>query len=354
MRRPSYSTRVFKIFKVVPVKKIQFLQFSDIKLPPLNNRLHNINTMQLKKVFNILLLVTCYFVSNCANSQDSNQKLLSPEIFSVVVSTSPYSSTDITIPVQVFKPIGRHSGQTNESWPVVIFSHGRAGSAAARAAQKNPVNLDIVRYWHNKGYAVVAPTRPGYGNSNTEDPEDHGGRWSRSICTGNPDFNKTAQAASHAVKAVHTWLMTQNWADKNHLLLVGQSVGGLATVAACGQNWSGVMGCINFAGGTGGNPDASPGQSCRPDRLGEVLSESAKTTVVPSIWLYSANDKYWGEDAPKAWFKAFTENINPAAKTGIVEFFAAPAVGDNGHSLQTMGGKFWMPVVNEWLTKNGF
>jgi len=308
----------------------------------------------MKKISFILLFVTCCFATTSARSQTGNQNPLAPEIVSVIVNASPYASADITIPVHVFKPPQRQADQAQESWPVVIFSHGRSGAWASRAAQKNPVNFNVVRYWHSRGYAVVAAIRPGYGDSMSEDPEDHGARWTGSTCTGRADFSKTANAASHATKVVHAWLISQNWADKGRLLLVGQSVGGLATVAACGQNWPGVMGCINFAGGAGGNPDASPGQSCRPDRLGEVFSHSAKTTVVPGLWLYSANDKFWGEEAPKVWFKAFTETANAAGKKASVEFFAAPAVGDNGHSLQSMGGRFWMPVVNEWLDKNGF
>ena len=300
-----------------------------------------------------LLFLMGIFVATTAMSQSSPPKALSPEIVSITVNASPYSAADIKINVHVFKPPQSQDSDSPKSWPVVIFSHGRSGSAASRAAQKNPVNFQIVRYWHSRGYAVVAAIRQGYGDNHSEDPEDHGARWHGNNRSGQADFSKTANAASHANKTVHAWVITQNWADHHRLLLVGQSVGGLATVAACGQNWSGVRGCINFAGGTGGNPDASPGQSCRPDKLSEVLSRPASTTDVPSLWLYAANDQYWGKQAPKAWFKAFTENAKAAGKTASAEFFAAPAVGDNGHSLQSVGGKLWNPVVNEWLDKNG-
>ncbi len=310
--------------------------------------------MQVKKLLLPLLFVTFSLVTTTASSRSSNQKILSTEIVSVIVNTSPYSSADITIPVHVFKPAKSEDDETKESWPVVIFSHGRSSSSTERAALKSPVNLEIVRYWNNRGYAVVAAIRPGYGDNYSEDPEDHGVRWKGNTCIGKADFSKTANAASYATKAVHTWLITQNWADKNRLLLVGQSVGGLATVNACGQNWPGVKGCINFAGGAGGNPEESPGNTCRPDKLSEAFSNQAKTTIVPSLWLYSANDKFWGEEAPKLWFKAFTDTAKAAGIKPTVEFFAAPAVGNNGHSLQTQGGKFWIPVVNEWLDKNGF
>ncbi|NBX54534.1 MAG: dipeptidyl aminopeptidase [Betaproteobacteria bacterium] len=307
----------------------------------------------MKKIYLALYLATGCLFATTAISQDNQPPAWGPEMARVIVGASPYSSADITIPVQVFKPSKDQAGQTKEKWPVVIFSHGRSGSPASRAAQKNPVSLNVVRYWLSKGYAVVAAIRPGYGDNTSEDPEDHGARPGGSSCTGRADFDKTANAASHAVKAVHAWLISQNWVDQNHLLLVGQSVGGLATVAACAQNWPGVRGCINFAGGTGGNPNTSPGHSCRPDRLGAVLSNFAKTTKVPSLWLYSANDKYWGEEAPKVWFKAFTDAARAAGQTAPAEFFAAPPVGDDGHLLQNMGGRFWFPAVNAWLAQNG-
>ena len=302
----------------------------------------------------LLIFLTCFFIVTAARSQGSKLNALQPEIVNVIVKASPYSSADVTIPVHVFKPPQGLFGQPKESWPVVIFSHGRSSAEAARAAEKNPVNFDVVRYWHSKGYAVIAAIRPGYGDNYVEDPEDHGVRWNGDTCSGKADFSKTANAASYAVKAAHTWLITQNWVDKNRLLLVGQSVGGLATVTACGQNWPGVIGCVNFAGGTGGNGDVSPGKSCRPDKLNEVLSSSGKTTLVPSLWLYSANDKMWGEEAPKVWFKSFTDIAKNAGQTASLEFFAAPAVGNNGHSLQAMGSRFWIPVVDKWLDKNGF
>ena len=86
----------------------------------------------------------------------------------------------------------------------------------------------------------------------------------------------------------------------------------------------------------------------------EIFTQAAKTTKVPSLWLYSANDKYWGEDPPKQWFKAYQETAKAAGQTASSEFFAAPAVGENGHSMQVNGMKFWTPVVYKWLEQNRF
>jgi dienelactone hydrolase len=310
--------------------------------------------MNTSQMIQFIVFLSCSLIAKASIAQVNTPNTLNAEIVSVVVKASPFLAVDTVIPVHVFKPPQNSSAQPKETWPVVIFSHGRPASATARAAQKNPVNSEIVRYWHSRGYALVAAVRPGYGDNSSIDPEDNGSRWNGDNCTGVADFNKTANAASAAVKATHAWLESQSWVDRNRLLLVGQSVGGLTTVNACGQNWPGVMGCINFVGGAGGNPIASPGKSCQSNRLGDVLSNAAKTTTVPSIWLYSANDKYWGEEAPKTWFKAFQEAAKAAGQSVLAEFYAAPPVGDNGHSLQVMGTRFWVPVMNKWLDQNGF
>lgn len=303
----------------------------------------------MRKTLQIFICLLSGFFLKSALSQSSGSNALQPEIVNVTVPASQYLPSDTAMSVLVYK-----LPEAKETNPVVIFSHGRPSTIAARAAQKTPVHPDIVRYWHSRGYAVVAAVRPGYGDNTSVDPEDSGTKWSGDTCSGRADFQKTANAATHAVKAVHTWLTSQEWVKKDRLLLVGQSVGGFTTVNACGQNWSGVLGCINFAGGTGGNPVASPGKSCQPERVSGVLSNSAKSTLVPSLWLYSANDKYWGEDQPKQWFKAFQESAKAANQTASSEFFAAPSVGENGHSLQVNGMNLWRPVIDKWLEQNRF
>jgi dienelactone hydrolase len=261
---------------------------------------------------------------------------------------------DADMPVHVFKPTLTQPNAGAGPWPVVIFSHGRAGTPAERAQLKNPVAFGHVRYWHSKGYAVIAAIRPGYGGS-AGDAEASGARFADGGggCSGTPDYNKTAQAATKAVRAAHDWLREQAWANKDRILLVGQSVGGLTTVAACSQDWPGVIGCVNFAGGAGGDPARSPGKSCGPEKMQETMATFGKTTPLPSLWLYSENDLYWGPDAPKQWHKAHVEAATAAGQKTTAEFFAAPPVDPDGHRLLLSGGRLWSPPLNAWLKKNG-
>lgn len=289
-----------------------------------------------------------------ANTTASNA--LAAEIVQVSVKGSGPRGADVEMPVHVFKPTLSQANAGAGPWPVVIFSHGRATAIEERQAVRNPVLFGHVRYWHAKGYAVIAPVRPGYGDHTAADPEDHLARFPQGggPCTGLAQYEKTAEAATRAVRAAHDWLREQSWANKDRILLVGQSVGGLTTVAACGQNWPGVIGCVNFAGGSGGNPTLSPGASCQPNRMRDLLGGAGKTTQVPSLWLYSENDLYWGAEAPKQWHKAHVEASTSAGQKHSAEFFAAPPIEQDGHRLLTVGGRFWSPPLNAWLKKNGF
>jgi dienelactone hydrolase len=281
---------------------------------------------------------------------------LQAEIISIPVKGAGVRGADAIIPIHVFKPTLSQANAGPGPWPVVIFSHGRASAIEERQAVRSPVLHGHVRYWHSKGYAVIAAVRPGYGDNTAHDPESSGSSFppSGGPCTGLADFNKVATAATHALRTTHEWLIAQAWANKERILLVGQSVGGLTTVAACGQNLPGVIGCVNFAGGAGGNPKTSPGASCQPDHLRDVLAKAGQTTQVPSLWLYSPNDLYWGEQAPKQWHQAHVEAATAAGQKHSAEFFAAPPVEPDGHRLLTVGGRFWSPPLNAWLKKNGF
>lgn len=296
------------------------------------------------------LLVVQLLAGQAASAQPMD---LTPSVISLAVKPSAHASMEVSMPVQVFPPTLSQFNAGAGPWPVVIFSHGRAGSIEERAALKNPVSSAFVRYWHGKGYAVIAAVRPGYGDNTLQDPEDNGNRWNGNVCTGAANYRKTAEAAAHTIALLQQWLQQQSWANKERIVLVGQSVGGMATVAACGQNLPGVVGCINFAGGSGGNPRTSPGASCQPDRLGEVLASAASSTRVPSLWLYAANDLYWGAEAPKKWHQAHVQAATAAGQKTIADFYAAPAVAQDGHRLLGAGTGYWHPVLNDWLKKNG-
>ena len=52
--------------------------------------------------------------------------------------------------------------------------------------------------------------------------------------------------------------------------------------------------------------------------------------------------------------KTYQKTAKAAGNNAKSEFFAAPAVGENGHSMQVNGMKLWTPVVDKWLDQNRF
>ncbi len=282
------------------------------------------------------VLAVVLSVASGAGAQDAPAPLV-PEIVRVALAG------DTTMVTQVFRPPGEGP------FPVLVFSHGRAGSDAERRALVNPVLHGHVRYWLRRGYAVVAPIRPGYGVTGGPDRENSGARYDEwGDCISRPEPQRTAGPAAETIAAAVAWVRLQPWALPERILLSGNSVGGLATIAACSASLPGVVGCINFAGGAGGSP-ASNGRMCEPQRIESLMAEWGRTNRLPSLWLYAPNDLFWGPEAPRRWHAAFAAGGSPARFVGT-----EPVPAPDGHSLLRVGGRLWSVPLQAWLGENGF
>jgi dienelactone hydrolase len=231
-------------------------------------------------------------------------------------------------------------------FPVVIFSHGRAGTSFEREGLTGQVTSAHVSYWHAKGFAVVAPIRPGYGPGwNGQDFESSNeGR----NCQRMPDFAHVATSGAAAIVASVDWVRHQPWARKDRILLEGRSVGGLSTVAAAAEHPPGVVGYINFAGGTGGDPKGSPSHSCHPEGLTEYYGSLGASVRMPGIWFYADNDLYWGPQMPKEWGAAFNAHGGHARLV-----FTGPS-GNNGHFMLDRSPQLWQPELDAFVKARGF
>ena len=233
-------------------------------------------------------------------------------------------------------------------FPLVIFLHGRAGSVFERGQLQRPVLVGHANYWLRKGVAVVSSVRPGYGETGGADRESSFTHWSSSGCSGKADFTAAAVSARQVVLALHAWAGQQPWVRADRILLEGQSVGGMTSMATAALNLPGVVGVVNFSGGSGGYPNESPGKSCSPEMLTQTYREFGAQTKTPSLWLYAGNDLYWGADMPRQWFAAFKAGGSDAqfVQTG-------PVNGHDGHQLLSYGGKMWSGPLNAFVQKVG-
>ena len=239
-----------------------------------------------------------------------------------------------TVVVTSYKPIG------NGPFPILILNHGRSGTDRSQPARFRYTQQ--ARYFVKRGFAVFVPTRIGYGAMGTSaDPEDSGNCHQK-------NYAPMAEAASTQVIAVLAFAKQQSFADAKRVVIVGQSVGGYTAVATAAKNPDGLVAAINFAGGSGGNPQSRPGEPCEAYKLEKMYADFGATTKVPTLWIYTENDQYFAPKHSQAWHQAFVKS------GGQAEFNLLPAFAADGHTLFAAGNSLWEPVVARFLDANGF
>ena len=261
-------------------------------------------------------------------------KDLQEEVVRIQVTVKDLYGREATkpVPITIYRPAGEGP------FPLVVFNHGRS-VAEKRAQQGRSRPETVARYLVAKGFVVMAPTRIGYWETYGDfDPEN-------SACK---NIEPMSIAASQQVLATVEFAKTLPYVDASHWLVAGQSVGGLTSVATVGRAPAGLLGGINFSGGTGGNPDLSPGRPCNPGATTRYWRDIAKNAQVPMLWVYWENDKYWGPDIPKDWYQAWIQGGGQAQFTGL-----GPS-GENGHSGLNEDMDHWLPVVDRFLQNLGF
>ena len=229
----------------------------------------------------------------------------------------------------VYRPSG------NGPFPLAIINHGSSSNPRARLEQTSP-RFDRLTMWLvSHGYAVAIPLRPGHGETGGAYLEDYG------ACD-DPDFSRASSAIARSIKAVVDAMMRKDYIRKTGLVLIGHSAGGWGSLALASQNVAPLSAVINFAGGLGGRSYDLPNRNCAPDRLAMTAATFGRTTRVPTLWLYAANDTYFGPELSATLANAYRQ------AGGSVEFHLLPASKDDGHFL-IRSSDAWMPILEKFL-----
>jgi dienelactone hydrolase len=222
--------------------------------------------------------------------------------------------------------------------PFMILNHGRAGKTADRAKTALTPYGPNARYFVSRGFVVFAPLRIGYGATGGPDVEDSG------TCNGKV-YPPVYEAAAQQSLAVIDHAKAQPFVDIRRGLVVGQSFGGTTALTLAAKDVPGVLGAVNFAGGGGGNPIDSPEQPCRTDLLRALFADYGKTARIPTLWVYSENDRYWGPKLPREWFDGFI------ASGGKGRFVTLPPYKQDGHPSFTGQPDAWRPQFEAFQTE---
>ena len=225
--------------------------------------------------------------------------------------------------------------------PLLVINHGRAADAPQRAAFGRSRSADTARWFVRNGFIVVLPTRIGYGVTGGDDLEDTGACNAKRYAPG-------YAAAAQQTLAVLAAMRGRADVNADRAVVLGQSFGGLTSVAVAALAPPGVVAAINFAGGGGGNPKTQPGRPCAPQQIERLVADYAASARMPMLWVYTENDQYFGAAHPREWFTAFRK------AGGAAEFIQFPPAGEDGHRLFAESPAVWRPAVADFLRRQGF
>ena len=143
------------------------------------------------------------------------------------------------------------------------------------------------------GFIVAVPTRVGYGVTGGEDVEDSG------PCD-RTDYPPAYATGADETLAVLEAVRQRSNVSTDRAIVMGQSFGGTIAVAIAAMKVSGVQATINFAGG-GGIPGRARGP-VRATAVEAAVRRLQQTARIPTLWIYTENDRYMGAKLPKVWF----------------------------------------------------
>ncbi len=251
----------------------------------------------------------------------------------------------LSVPVRVDRPEGGRVVQTmlvtlvrddaRGRAPYALLLHGRPTEASAFA------RLGRVRYPANsawlvtQGFAVLIPTRVGYGLTGGPDLEYTGECGAKTPARGlSAALSESRQLLAFAARLPAV--------DVHRGVVIGDSFGGLAAVALAAEDLPGMAGALNFAGGDGGgfsHLDAP----CGPEQIAASFAAFGRANRHPVLWIYSSNDRLWGSRLPAQWFAGFQ------AAGGRGRLLTVPAIGANGHFVFNRGAAEWHRDVLTFL-----
>ena len=241
-----------------------------------------------------------------------------------VVSVRKAGLFDIELETTYFRPPG------DGPFPLIIINHGKAmGNPKLDPRARF---LVAARELVQRGFAVVVPMRQGFSKS--------GGSYVGVGC--NVHSNGLTQAED--VQVTLQSYAARPELDTRRVVVIGQSHGGLTTLALGALRLPQVVGLINFAGGL--RQDQCTNWEAG---LAEAFGRYGRETRIPALFFYGDNDSYFSVSTWQAMVQAYRDS------GADVELVAFGTFGSDAHSLfsSRAGVKIWWPAVEGFLRKLG-
>lgn len=225
----------------------------------------------------------------------------------------------------VFRPAGPGP------FPLLLMNHGKQAGPARLQQRERFIYMatEFVR----RGYAVMLPMRAGYAQST--------GAYRDAGC----DMLANAQGQARDVLAALAYARRQSWVDPQRIVVAGQSYGGMAALALATRALPGVRGVLNFSGGLRVDAPGCDWQAA----LARAFATLGVDNRIPSLWLYGANDSYFGPALARRLYNSF------AGSGGRAELVAYGPFKRDAHL--TLGSRdgvaVWLPATLRFLRQIG-
>ncbi len=267
------------------------------------------------RLFCILALLSTLSAAPARAADDRLRADLHEQVVQVPVRVEGlFGDKEVLLTATVFRPRG------DGPFPLIVLNHGTPPHAADRVKIGRFRRIPQICEFIKRGFAVIVPIRRGHGATGGDYAEDSG------LCRAPVYYNAGRESARDAL-AARDFAAKLPFVNPACILLVGQSSGGFASLAAASLNPPGVIGVVNFAGGRGGDPATRPGEPCSPQNMTVTIATFSKTIKVPVLWHYAENDKFFSPKYVREWFAAFEQ------AGGKGRLVIQPPFGEDGHGL---------------------
>ena len=216
-------------------------------------------------------------------------------------------------------------------FPLIVINHGK--DPGRPSAQQRDRFYHMATAFVRRGYAVMVPMRQGFSKS--------GGSYREHGC----DMTANGYTQAEDVRATLDFARRQSWVDGEHIVVAGQSYGGLATIALGAADLPGVRGLINFAGGLRDDSDRCAWRS----QLVSAFAEYGSKSKLPSLWMYGQNDSLFGPELAHRMHEAY---LGAGGRGRLVEF-AAFKRDSHGMLASRDGEKVWLEDTERFLKEVG-
>ena len=212
-------------------------------------------------------------------------------------------------------------------FPLVVINHGKASGNPH--FQPRARYIIATREFVKRGYVVMIPMRGGFSRS------------SGSYIAGGCNVEGNGQSQAKDVRVALDYATKLPYVDRDRILVMGQSHGGLTTMAFGSETYPGVRGLVNFAGGL--RQDSCAGWE---GTLARAFKGYGEKNRYPTLWFYGDNDSYWPKDL---FLKMHSGYIESGGSARLVEFGIFK--GGDAHSMFSHrdGLDIWWPEVEKFL-----